>query len=138
MLCFANFFLFAAKYAVTHFYDVIFIHMNYESHSFKQIVLKSILIRWYICYMLYDFNEKWKDQKKKKNRKKNKDKVVFFFYTECLNHFTVHLINTNVLISSYWAFLIFFKFHDIWNISFLFFWFYAVVLLTLSDLTLKV
>lgn len=136
MLCFANFFLFAAKYAVTHFYDVIFIHMNYESHSFKQIVLKSILIRWKyaICCMILMRNEK---TKKKKTEKKTKIRLVFF-YTECLNHFTVHLINTNVLISSYWAFLIFFKFHDIWNISFLFFWFYAVVLLTLSDLTLKV
>lgn len=87
-----------------------------------------------ICCMILMRNEK---TKKKKKQKKTKDKVVFF-YTECLNHFTVHLINTNVLISSYWAFLIFFKFHDIWNISFLFFWFYAVVLLTLSDLTLKV
>lgn len=44
MLCFANFFLFAAKYAVTHFYDVFFIDMDYESHSFKKLVLRSILI----------------------------------------------------------------------------------------------
>lgn len=44
MLCFANFLLFAAKYAVTKFNDVIFNDMDYESHSFKKIVLRSILI----------------------------------------------------------------------------------------------
>lgn len=44
MPCFANFLLVAAKYAVTKFNDVIFNDMDYESHSFKKIVLRSILI----------------------------------------------------------------------------------------------
>lgn len=51
MLCFANFIYFAAKYAVTHFYDVIFIHMNYESHSFKKNCIEKPFDS--LIYMLY-------------------------------------------------------------------------------------
>lgn len=74
MLCFANFFLFAAKYAVTHFYDVFFIDMDYESHSFKNYWEAFWFTDIYICYMLYDFNEKWKEKKKKKKEKKKEKK----------------------------------------------------------------
>lgn len=59
MLCFVNFFLFAAKYSITHFYDVFFIDMYYESHSFKKTrIEKHFDSLIYICFMLYDFNEK--------------------------------------------------------------------------------
>lgn len=79
---------------------------------------------WFIdmyatCSMILMRNEK-KKMRNEKKKKKKKDKVCFFACKMSYSFYDVHLINTTVSISSFWAFLIFF-FLVSWYLKYFFF-----------------